>query len=386
MTLKRRSSAKNSLHFGRIRDLTMRCTFLLLLSIGIVSAAHTQTTAPKYSNEFLSIGVSAQALGMSNSVVAGVNDVTSAYWNPAGLMLVEPDIQLGAMHAEYFAGIAKYDYGSVAIPLREKQAAIGFSLIRFGVDDIPNTLYLVEPDGSINYDNITAFSVADYAFLGTYATKLKWQNLRIGGSAKVVHRQAGEFATAWGFGFDAGAQMDYKKWKFGVQLRDITSTFNAWSFSFTEEEKEVLTATGNSIPTNSLEITTPKMILGAAYDFSLGTKFGLRTELDADITTDGRRNVLLSANPISVDPHLGVEADYQDFIYLRAGIGNVQRYIPDDLTEEAWTLQPNMGLGIIIGPMKIDYAYSNIGKQAEVLYSHVFSLRLDINKNIKSAK
>ena len=101
---------------------------------------------------------------------------------------------------------------------------------------------------------------------------------------------------------------------------------------------------------------------------------------------DGRRNVLLSANPISVDPHLGVEADYQDFIYLRAGIGNVQRYIPDDLTEEAWTLQPNMGLGIIIGPMKIDYAYSNIGKQAEVLYSHVFSLRLDINKNIKSAK
>ncbi|HNA59388.1 MAG TPA: hypothetical protein PLJ43_14750, partial [Chitinophagales bacterium] len=73
-----------------------------------MSAAHTQTTAPKYSNEFLSIGVSAQALGMSNSVVAGVNDVTSAYWNPAGLMLVEPDIQLGAMHAEYFAGIAKY--------------------------------------------------------------------------------------------------------------------------------------------------------------------------------------------------------------------------------------------------------------------------------------
>jgi hypothetical protein len=363
----------------------MRSKLLLPLCLLLGITAHTQTTAPKYSNEFLSIGVSAQAMGMSNSVVAGVNDVTAGYWNPAGLVLVEPDIQLGAMHAEYFAGIAKYDYGTVAIPLRDKQAAIGFSLIRFGVDDIPNTLYLVEPDGSINYDNITAFSVADYAFMGTYATKLKWHDLRIGGSAKVVHRQAGEFATAWGFGFDAGAQLDHKKWKFGVQLRDITSTFNAWSFSFTEEEKAVLTNTGNTIPTNSLEITTPKMILGASYDFTLGQKFGLRTELDADVSTDGRRNVLLSADPISVDPHLGIEADYQDFIFLRAGIGNVQRYIPDDLTEEAWTLQPNMGLGVVIGPVQLDYAYSNIGKQAEVLYSHVFSLRLDITKAPKPA-
>ncbi len=53
------------------------------------------------------------------------------------------------MHAEYFSGIAKYDYASVAIPINNNKRTIGFSLLRFAIDDIPNTLYLVEPDGSL---------------------------------------------------------------------------------------------------------------------------------------------------------------------------------------------------------------------------------------------
>ena len=375
--------SKNFLNFRLIRESDMRKFILIITVVLAALQSFTQTSAPKYSNEFLSIGVSARALGMSNTVCASVNDVTGGYWNPAALTLIEPDIQLGIMHSEYFAGIAKYDYGSVAIPLKNKNAAVGISLIRFGVDDIPNTLFLIEPDGSINYDNITSFSVADYAFLGSYATKLKWQNLRIGGNLKVIHRNAGSFATAWGFGLDAGAQLDIKKWKFGATFRDITSTFNAWSFSFTEEEKNVLLATGNIVPENSLEITTPKLILGAAYDFKLGENFGLLTEINTDITTDGRRNVLISADPLSIDPHVGLEANYKRFIFLRGGVGNVQRYIPDDLYEEAWTAQPNLGLGIVIGPVQLDYAYTNIGKQSEVLYSHVFSLMFDINKSVK---
>ena len=145
----------------------------------------------------------------------------------------------------------------MAIPLQQKDAVLAFSLIRFGVDDIPNTLFLIGPDGSINYDNITSFSVADYAFLSSYATRLAWNDLRIGGSAKIIHRTAGYFATSWGFGLDIGAQMEKGNWEFGVMGRDITGTFNAWSFGFTEEDQAVLLATGNALPESSLEITTP---------------------------------------------------------------------------------------------------------------------------------
>ena len=59
-----------------------------------------QNSAPKYSNEFLNIGVGARALGMSNSIVASSNDVHSGYWNPCGLTKLDSDLQIGLMHAE----------------------------------------------------------------------------------------------------------------------------------------------------------------------------------------------------------------------------------------------------------------------------------------------
>ena len=85
---------------------------------------------------------------MGGAQVASVNDVTSGYWNPAGLVQVKDKPQAMLMHADYFAGIAKYDYGTLAIPVQDNKRTIGFSVLRFAVDDIPNTLFLVEPDGS----------------------------------------------------------------------------------------------------------------------------------------------------------------------------------------------------------------------------------------------
>ena len=67
----------------------------------IVNLSFGQTA--KYSNEFLSIGVGARSLGMANATVANINDVTSGYWNPAGLAALETEFDAGLMHAEYFA-------------------------------------------------------------------------------------------------------------------------------------------------------------------------------------------------------------------------------------------------------------------------------------------
>ena len=194
-------------------------------------------TWQKYSNEFLSIGLGARAQAMGNAVVAGVDDVTAAYWNPAGLALTEnrEGLQIGAMHAEWFAGIGKYDYLGLSLPMANPDRRLGISLIRFGIDGIPNTLSLYEEDGTVNYDNVTEFSAADYAFLGTYAQKTNWMGgrLYLGGNLKVIYRQIGSFANSWGFGLDLGAQFRTGKWRFGLTGRDVTSTFNAWKTIFT---------------------------------------------------------------------------------------------------------------------------------------------------------
>jgi len=127
----------------------------------------------KYSNEFLNIGAGARGLAMGSAQIASVTDGTAGYWNPAGLVGVKDYPNLNLMHSEYFAGIGKYDYASVALPMANNKRTIGISALRFAVDDIMNTLFLVEPDGSINYNNIQAFSSADYAFIFSFAQKLK---------------------------------------------------------------------------------------------------------------------------------------------------------------------------------------------------------------------
>lgn len=346
---------------------------LLIISCNIIKA-----DAPKYSNEFLSLGISARAFGMSNTLTANVNDVTAGFWNPAGLSQIKNDRQISLMHAEYFAGIAKYDYGAIAMPI-DSTRRLAFSLIRFGVDDIPNTIELVDPNGNIDYDKITSFSIADYAFILSYAMQTNKPGLSFGANTKIIHRKVGDFAKAWGFGIDAGAQYLVSKWKFGVMAKDITTTFNAWNYTLSENVINVWQITGNEIPDNSTEITLPKLILGTAFHTNISPKFNILTELDVDVTFDGKRNVLLGTKIASFDPHWGFEFGYKNFIFLRGGMGNYQTVLNIE-GKKIPNFQPNLGLGIKIGKLTIDYALTDIGDQSVSLYSHVFSLMFDLNK------
>lgn len=361
---------------------------LAVLGLSLCSQAQFR----KYSNEFLNIGAGARGLAMGGAQVATVNDGTSGYWNPAGLVGVKEHTQINLMHAEYFAGIGKYDYASIAFPSSNNKRTFAITGLRFAVDDIMNTLFLVEPDGTINYNNIQAFSSADYAFLLSFAQKLKEsgnKNINFGLNAKVIHRSVGKFARAWGFGIDAGLQIHHKKWRFGITGRDITTTFNAWSFTFTEREKEVLYLTNNEIPVKSTEMTAPRLVLGVARDFKLGEKASLLAEANFDITFDGQRNTLISANPVSADPKLGLELDISNVFFLRAGINNFQKALADGDTlnqKKVWIYQPSAGAGFKINNLTLDYAFTNLANQSNPLFTHVFSLKLDMVATDKKKK
>ena len=172
----------------------------------------------------------------------------------------------------------------------------------------------------------------------------------------------------------------------GIMLRDITTTFNAWSYNLDDKMKEAFSRTGNTIPKNSTEITLPRIILGVGRDFSFGENFGLLAEVNFDITTDGMRNVIIKSNTISIDPHLGLEFDFKNIVFLRAGVGNLQQEsIPDGAKE--YTFQPNIGLGVVIkNVLSIDYAFTDIGNQSIALYSNVFSLKYSFNSKKSNKK
>lgn len=350
-------------------------TALFFLTLGGVAQV------AKYSNEFLNIGVGARALGMGNTGVATVGDVTAGYWNPAGLLRQNSDLQLGLMHAEYFAGIAKYDYGALSKRIDSNSVA-GVSFIRFGIDNIPNTLELVDANGNVDYNRIKTFNAVDAAVLLSYARVIpQLKGVQLGGSFKIIRRRLGDFGGAWGFGLDAGAQYKYKDWNLAVMGRDISGTFNAWSVSLDENEKAVFQQTGNDIPSNSLEVTVPRLVMGGSRTFYFWKdRISVLGELNLINTFDGKRNTVVKTSVWSMEPALGTEVGYKGFIFLRGGLGNIQRQLSDNGKNFVTTVQPNVGVGIRYKIFALDYALTDIGDNSIALYSNIFSLKIDINK------
>ena len=329
-----------------------------------------------YSNEFLNIGVDAAALGMNKAVVATSNNVNSIYWNPAGLVGIE-DIQGSLMHASYFAGIANYNHAAFAMPI-DNQSAIGFSVIRFGVDDILNTTELIDAEGNIDFNRISLFSAADYAFNIAYARNILFKDLRFGVNAKVVRRIIGDFATSWGFGFDAGIQFERNNWKFGVMARDITTTFNTWAIIDDEFEKirSAIPGQNQELP-ETTEVTKPKIQLGVAKEWRLGRFLNLISEVDLNIRFE-QTNDIFSSEIGSINPAIGFQLDYDKLAYLRLGVGNFQ-YITEFDSGKSLSLQPNFGVGFNFNGIQIDYALTNIGSVGNALFSNIFSITFDYN-------
>lgn len=331
----------------------------------------------KYSNEFLTIGVDAAALGMSNTVVSFTSDVNAGYWNPAGLTHLK-DHQVAAMHASYFANIAQYDYLAYASPI-DNNSSWGISMIRFGVDDILNTTELIDNQGNIDYNRIELFSTADYGFTFSYARKLPVAGFQYGVNAKVVRRIIGDFASSWGFGFDVGLQFEHNSWQFGVLLRDITTTYNIWNI---DEKKYQSIA--NAIPgqnqelPESTEITVPKAQLGIGKKFVIHDEYSVLAAANLNMRFT-KTNDIIATNLVSIDPALGFEFGYTDLVFLRAGVGNFQKITQLDTTEKT-SFQPNMGIGFQYKGIHIDYALTNIGNQGVALYSNIFSVKVDLGQ------
>jgi len=120
--------------------------------------------------------------------------------------------------------------------------------------------------------------------------------------------------------------------------------------------------------------------MGANGKYDIGKKgiYG-SGEIDLDLTTDGKRNVLLKTNVFSIDPHVGFEFGYKSIVAMRFGLSNMQ-FIKDFDDNSSLNIQPNMGLGVQFRNFQLDYAFTDIGDASIALYSHVFSLRVKLDK------
>jgi hypothetical protein len=328
---------------------------ILLLPIVVLGLLHTQSAqsqeVAKYAGEFLSIGAGGRALGMGGAYAAIANDVTAAYWNPAGLAQMNyPQVTL--MHDERFAGLINYDYGAVAMPMGTS-ASVAFSVIRMGVDNIPNTQNAgVDANGNPlpagelgNFDHVdpnavTYFNSADWAMYFSYAKRAS-DDFSYGANLKVIRRELGD-ASATGVGFDLGAQYRATdRLLLGVNAQDITTTLVAWS-------------------TGTKELISPTIKVGSGYSIDA---FGGRfiPAFDVDLRFEGREsaaNAYIGA--MSMDFHTGLEYDVKNLVAVRAGLSDIGSL--------------NVGAGVHLPKFDIDYTYAKFDGTDDLGDTHRISL------------
>ena len=331
----------------------MRLRVILAALLAVSSQAVTQSIA-KYAGEFLALGVGGRAMGLGGAHVALANDATAGYWNPSALAVLDyPEVSL--MHDERFAGLVNHDFAAVAIPYG-LDASLGFSIIRLGVDGIPDTRQaLIDQNGNgqldagdrIDYSRITYFNAADWAAILTYAQRAS-DDLSFGFNVKFIRRGLGD-ASATGIGFDAGIRYRaFESVTLGANLQDATTTLVAWS-------------TGRN------ELISPTLKVGGAMAIDLMGGI-LTPAFDVDIRFENRRYASVAhLGPVSFDPHAGLEYDYQNTIALRGGVNELR--------------QPSLGAGLHLRKIDIDYSFSGFGKNNELGFTHRISLRFMLRED-----
>ncbi|MEX0680553.1 MAG: PorV/PorQ family protein [Balneolales bacterium] len=334
----------------------------------------------KYGGDFLSVGGGARPLGMGSAFASVSHDVLSGYWNPAGLSGIQ-NWQFAYMHSERFAGVVGYDYGAVAMPVQGSGSVVALSFFRQGVDGIKNTLHAWDPEQNELKSNPTSymreFSASDMAIFLSYAHAFTpaWH---WGVSAKVLHSRLGPFANAWGYSLDAGLQMRGHRYRFGINVRDLTTLLKFWTVN--ESELEALqhfinpdTGLPETLPKGTNEYVKPSVKIGANRIFRFGDLV-LVTALDTDILFEGRRSYYLNFKDISFEPHFGMELGYKEVLFLRAGVTDLHF---DD--RNSLFVSPTLGTGFKVGAIMIDYGFSSFaGIASDLGFTHRISLQLTL--------
>ena len=65
-------------------------------------------------------------------------------------------------------------------------------------------------------------------------------------------------------------------------------------------------------------------------------------------------------------------------VRMKKRVENIQK-TPDLTNKIIYTIQPNLGLGINIKGIEIEYALTDIGDVSIAEYSNIFSLKFNIN-------
>lgn len=343
---------------------TLRVLVVILATVGSSSIASAQpiaVTAGEFTKvglaggQFLKIGVGARGTGMAGAFSGLANDLTSLYWNPAGVA----DIKNYAADAHttfWFAGM-QHSFAAAIMPISDKlRAAVSFTSFNSG--DIQITT-MDQQDGTGGI-----YSVSDIA-LGFSLAGYLTEQFAFGVTAKYVQHAFSQM-SAGGFVFDIGTRYN--------------TGFNGMSLGFTitglgtEQTFAGPELTRTNTPFSGINTTPLDMQLqSSSFNLPLSFRAGLGIDLfkgfldvapptDTDGTVIHNWLVGLDFETLSDVPEqfaIGTEYTFREFVTVRAGyrFGHDQfglaaglglRYTSGDFDGSVdYSINPSANLGLV---------------------------------------
>jgi outer membrane protein OmpA-like peptidoglycan-associated protein len=196
-----------------ILPLKLASSLLLLALLLIPFHVHAGGVSTS-SAQFLDIPSGVRGAGMGGMFTAVADDVTTTYWNTAGLALVN-NIELNLSEVSYFEGV-NYNFAGLAFPLK-KGSVIGVS----GSFDFTPSF------NSTNNPLATPGSANDYMFSLSYAQAFG-SNLALGAGAKKISSTLVNSSVS-GAAIDAGLLLftDDRVLTLGLSVQNIGQLSNS---------------------------------------------------------------------------------------------------------------------------------------------------------------
>lgn len=306
--------------------------------------------AAKFAGAFMENGGGARALGMGGAFTAVASDASATFWNPAGLGRFTSSQAL-VMHSERFGDLVDRDFGSAVIPLGmslfgSETGALGFTVIRLGIDNIPFTEHLrdqLDTDGNDGVDDAELYEIlrpefqnqiryeSNQEIAGMISYGERAGSWYLGGTLKVVRQNVGDYSSL-GIGADLGALRPglVGPIDFGIKLQDITTTYLSWSTGTNEIIAPAV------VPAFAYRLAMPSASMSLLLASSFECRFENRGEADQ-----------WSAGSLSVNSHWGAELGFSERVFVRGGFDS--GFDTADITA---------GAGLLMGPLMVDYAYA----------------------------
>lgn len=284
-----------------------------IIIFGISSIVYAGTPGDK-GNIFLKLGQGARAIGMGEAYVAVADDISSLYWNPAGLASIE-DIGATFMYSKWLADI-NYNYVAGVLPAEKLDGVLGISVTLLNSGDINRTNNKGEIGGTFNNKDLS-LSVS-------YAKKMRGLLDSVGGTVKYINRTIDDKKSN-GFAADIGGLVKpTKRLTLGLSIQNIGPSTKAF---VTEKD--------------SLPLTVKA---GVSYKL---LDDALTLAMDTNFPSDNKANV-----------HLGAEYNLRELLSFRFG------YRTDTIKEHGNSSGLTAGFGFKVPSigLLLDYAVADYGK------------------------